>query len=186
MTRSVLFVQGGGEGVHDQWDDKLVASLERELGEGYTVRYPRMPDEGDPRYGAWKAALFEEFNLLGHGAVVVGHSVGGAVLIHALAERAPRAKLGGIFLVAAPFIGEGGWQSDDVTPITDFSERLPSGVPIFLYHGTHDDTVPTTHVGLYAKAIPRAVVRTLESRDHQFNNDLSCVAHDIRDCLPTF
>lgn len=41
MTKRVLFVQGGGEGVHDQWDDKLVESLERELGEGYVVAIPR-------------------------------------------------------------------------------------------------------------------------------------------------
>ena len=54
MTRQVLFVQGGGEGVHDQWDDKLVASLRRELGPGYEVRYPRMPGEDDPHYAPWK------------------------------------------------------------------------------------------------------------------------------------
>jgi hypothetical protein len=34
--RQVLFVQGGGGGVHDDWDDKLVASLATELDGGYT------------------------------------------------------------------------------------------------------------------------------------------------------
>ena len=47
-TRQVLFIQGGGAGVHDEWDDKLVDSLRRELGDGYEVRYPRMPAEDDP------------------------------------------------------------------------------------------------------------------------------------------
>src|SRR4051812_15264491 len=41
----VMFVQGGGEGAHDSWDNKLVASLEQALGAGYSVRYPRMPKE---------------------------------------------------------------------------------------------------------------------------------------------
>jgi len=181
MTRSVLFIQGAGEGTHDQWDNKLVASLERELGEGYTVRYPRMPEEGDPRYDAWKTALFKELDALEDGAIVVGHSIGGAILIHALAERAPRKKLGGIYLVSAPFIGEGGWPSDDIKPIADFSGRLPPDIPIFLYYGTHDDTVPLAHVHLYAKAIPGAVIRTVAGSDHQLNNDLSPVARDIRD-----
>ncbi|WP_261333555.1 hypothetical protein [Rhizobium leguminosarum] len=36
------------------------------------------------------------------------------------------------------------------------------------------------HVHLYAKAVPHAVVRTLEDRDHQLDNDLSDVARDIR------
>jgi hypothetical protein len=49
--RQILFIQGGGAGAHDEWDDKLVESLRRELGAGHEVRYPRMPGEGDPAYG---------------------------------------------------------------------------------------------------------------------------------------
>ena len=48
MRQQVMFIQGGGEGTHDEWDDKLVDSLARELGEGFEVRYPRMPDEETP------------------------------------------------------------------------------------------------------------------------------------------
>ena len=99
MAAPVLFVQGGGEGVHDHWDDKLVASLERELGDGYAVRYPRMPRENHPEYCAWKAALREEFESLEDGAILVGHSVGGTVLIHALAEQPPRVRLRGLLLL---------------------------------------------------------------------------------------
>ena len=57
MTKQVLFIQGGGAGTHDNWDSKLVASLTRELGQGYDIRYPRMPNEGDPSYPAWKTVL---------------------------------------------------------------------------------------------------------------------------------
>ena len=48
MTTQILFVQGGGEGVHDQWDKKLVDSLGSELGRDYEIRYPLMPNEADP------------------------------------------------------------------------------------------------------------------------------------------
>jgi hypothetical protein len=48
--RQMLFLQGGGAGVHGQWDDKLVASLRRGLGQGWPIRYPRLPDEADPSY----------------------------------------------------------------------------------------------------------------------------------------
>jgi hypothetical protein len=44
-TRQILLIQGGGAGAHDEWDDKLVESLRRELGGEYDVRYPRMPNE---------------------------------------------------------------------------------------------------------------------------------------------
>ena len=57
MTTQILFIQGGGKGVHDEWDDKIVDSLERELGADYAIRYPRMPHEGDPKYEDWRATL---------------------------------------------------------------------------------------------------------------------------------
>ncbi|MES1178313.1 MAG: hypothetical protein ABUL62_28590 [Myxococcales bacterium] len=77
VKRAVLFVQGGGEGAHDQWDDKLVESLKRGLGPGFEVHYPRMPAEAEPSYAAWKPALLGELEALPAGAVLVAHSVRG-------------------------------------------------------------------------------------------------------------
>ena len=178
--RQILFVQGGGEDVHDQWDNKLVESLRRELGPGYEVRYPRMPDEADPRVAVWTNALQGEIATLKDGAIVVGHSLGGTILINVLAEHAPAVELGAIVLIAAPFIGHGGWEIDDIEPVSDLAGRLPAGVPVFLYHGDDDATAPVAHLALYAAAIPHASVRRLANRDHQLDNDLSEVASDIR------
>ena len=180
MRNQILFVQGGGEGVHDAWDDKLVRSLERELGEECAVLYPRMPDEADPHYSAWKTALLSAFDDLEEDAILIGHSLGGTILIHVLTEQRPARKLGAIALIAAPFIGEGGWQSDEIKPFTEVAERVPGDVPVFIYHGTADEIVPVEHLQLYARAIPKASIRVLSDRDHQLNNDLSEVARDIR------
>lgn len=180
MTNQVLFVQGGGEGTHDEWDNKLVGSLERELGSAYDVRYPRMPNEADPKYARWKAALRKEFAKLDDGAILVGHSIGGTILINVLAEEPPDRTPSGIFLVAAPFVGGGGWPSEDIEPISDLGARLPERSRVYLYHGSDDDTAPFGHVGLYKKAIPQAVVRRLVGRDHQLNEDMSELAADIR------
>jgi predicted alpha/beta hydrolase family esterase len=178
--KQVLFVQGGGEGAHDEWDNTLVDNLQRALGAEWEVRYPRMPNEGDPKYSAWKAALGRELDALDDGAIVVGHSIGGTVLINALATKKPRQKLGGIFLLASPFVGEGGWPSDEIKPPNSLGVALPDGVPVFLYHGGKDETAPIAHADLYAEAIPQAVIHRLPGRDHQLNNDLSEVARDIR------
>jgi predicted alpha/beta hydrolase family esterase len=180
MTKQVLFIQGGGDGVHDEWDNKLVDSLRDALGPRYEIRYPIMPNEADPKYAAWKAAVENEFAALEDGAILVGHSLGGTILINVLAERAPNCALGAIVLIAAPFIGKGGWKSEDIEPRPDLAARLPRGVPIFLYHGRKDETAPLGHVDLYAEAVPGSHVRRLEGRDHQLNNDLSEVANDIR------
>ena len=178
--RNVLFVQGGGENVHDQWDNKLVDSLQRNLGADYEITYPLMPNEADPDYGTWKAALYQEFANLRDDALLVGHSIGGMILVKALEEEPSQRAFGGIFLIAAPFVGEGGWTSDDVELPTDLGSRLPASMPVYLYHGSSDEEIPFDHVELYARAIPQAVVRPLTGRDHQLNEDLSEVAADIR------
>lgn len=179
-TRQILFVQGAGKDVHEQWDNKLVESLRQALGPTYDVRYPLMPNEADPQLAAWGVVLKNEIAALQSGAIVIGHSLGGTILIHVLAERAPAIALGAIVLIAAPFIGRGGWKSDDMYTTADLAARLPPGVPVFLYHGDKDTIAPIAHVTLYAAAIPHAHVRQLANRDHQLDNDLSDVARDIR------
>jgi predicted alpha/beta hydrolase family esterase len=178
--KQVLFIQGGGAGAHDQWDSKLVESLTHELGTTYRVSYPRMPDEADPKYAAWKAALEQAIAALDDGAILIGHSVGGTILVNALAEAPPHRKLSGVFLVAAPFIGAGGWPSEDIKGSLELGARLPPVTPIYLYHGSADCTAPLAHLDLYARAIPHAVVRRLEGRNHQLDDDLAEVAADIR------
>lgn len=180
MTRQVLFVQGGGAGSHDRWDSKLVESLRNDLGPTYEIRYPRMPSEDDPNYATWKRALENEFATLSDGAILIGHSIGGTILVNALAEHPPERKFGAIFLIAAPFVGEGGWQSDDLKPQRELGERLPTGAPIHLYHGLADDTAPPSHAELYARAIPQARLCRLPGRDHQLNNDLTEIAAMIK------
>lgn len=178
--KQVLFIQGGGEGTHDAWDNKLADSLRRNLGSGFDVRYPRMPNEDEPDYQTWKAAIAEAMAGLDDGAVVVAHSIGGTILISALAEAAPKRKLAGVFLIATPFVGTGGWSMEEIPPMADLGARLPRQIPVHLYHGSEDDTAPIAHVGLYAGAIPGAIVHRLQGRDHQLNDDLTEVAADIR------
>jgi len=186
MTSSgqVLFIQGGGAGTHDEWDDKLVASLRRELGDGYEVRYPRMPAEDDPSDRTWVPAIERELAALDDGALVVGHSVGGTLLVHALAQHPAGVRLGAIVLLAAPFVGAGGWPADEFNLPDDLGERLPAGVPVHLFHGTDDDTAPPAHADLYARAIPQALLHQLPGRDHQLGNDLRDVANEIKALRP--
>lgn len=128
-ARQVLFVQGGGTGTHDEWDNVLVDGLRTDLGPGHEVRYPRMPEEGDPSYPRWSAAIWREMADLDEEAAVVGHSVGGTTLVQALTQRPPGRRLAAIVLIAAPFVGQGGWPGDDFEFSGDLSERLPAGVP---------------------------------------------------------
>lgn len=179
-VRQVLFIQGGGAGAHDEWDDKLVESLGRELGEGYEVRYPRMPGEDDPGYARWSTAIRREMADLDDGAVAVGHSIGAAILVSALADQPPERGLAAIVLIAAPFVGPGGWPGDKFELTGDLGARLPPGARVHVFHGLADETAPVSHAGLYALAIPQAQVHRLPGRNHQLNDNLSEVAEAIR------
>jgi hypothetical protein len=88
VTHQILFVQGDGTGTHDDWDSRLVESLRDAFGPSCEIRYPRLPNEADPNDAPWKAVLAREFAGLRDGAILVGHSVGGTILINALAEAA--------------------------------------------------------------------------------------------------
>jgi predicted alpha/beta hydrolase family esterase len=177
--RQLLFVQGGGKGAHDEWDSQLVASLERALGQGYEIRYPRMPHESDPKYERWESALDAELGALRDDAIVVAHSLGATVLLKLLSEQPARRSFGAIFLIAAPFVGEGGWAADELQLPPKLGARLPKGVPIDFYQGLADQIAPPAHVELYARAVPQARVHRLSGRDHQLNGDLSEVASAI-------
>ncbi len=175
----MLFIQGAGAGTHDDWDDKLVASLRRELGAGWEILYPRMPAEDDPSYATWGPAVVGAMATLEDGAVVVGHSVGGTILIQTLAEQAPDVELGAVVLIAAPFVGEGGWPDEEFEVSSHLGSRLPRGVPVHVIHGLDDDTAPPAHADLYAREIPHAHLHLLPGRDHQLGNDLAEVARLI-------
>ena len=179
-ARRVLFIQGAGESTHDEWDSALVDSLTTALGTGFEVLYPRMPSESDPSYSRWSAAIWREMAELDERGVVVGHSIGGTILVQALIDRPPERKLAAIVLIAAPFVGGGGWPGEDFEFSDDLGDRLPTGVPMYVFHGAQDEIAPASHGRLYAKAIPGALVQVLPGRDHQLNDDLTEVALAIR------
>ena len=127
MKKQVLFIQGGGEGAYAE-DADLAASLQDALGTEYDVIYPHMPGEDDPQYEAWAAQIAQERALLGDKAIIVGHSVGGAVLLRYLSEEKIDRPVAGIFIIAAPYWGAEDWQAD-----------LPEELPIYLYHSRDDE-----------------------------------------------
>jgi pimeloyl-ACP methyl ester carboxylesterase len=49
----------------------------------------------------------------------------------------------------------------------DLGAKLPPGVRVHVFHGLQDETIPPSHAGLYALAIPQAQVYQLPGRDHQ-------------------
>jgi pimeloyl-ACP methyl ester carboxylesterase len=69
-------------------------------------------------------------------------------MVCALAEIRPERKYRGIFPITAPFVDVGGWPNDSIPARLDLGAALPRDVPVFLYQGDADPTVPASHVDL--------------------------------------
>jgi predicted alpha/beta hydrolase family esterase len=181
MAKQVLFIQGAGEGAYDA-DKKLADSLRHALGSDYEVRYPRMPDEDNAPYEQWKQQVETELATMSGPVSLVGHSVGAAILAQSLTEIDVNTPVAGIFLMSTPFWGGDGWRYEGYQQLelpNDFAAQLPQDARIFLYHSHDDSTVPFSHLALYARVLPKATVRAIESGGHQLNNDLTMIAKDI-------
>ena len=179
MKKQVLFIQGAGEGAYEE-DGKLVKSLRDVLGTEYNVRYPKMPEEEDQGYEAWKGQISKELAALDGEVILVGHSVGCSMLLKYLSEENVKNAIAGIFLIAAPYWGIGGWQMDEFTLDEGCASETLKGVPVFFYHSREDDIVPFAHLAMHTEKFPQATIREFDGRGHQLNNDLADVAADIK------
>jgi predicted alpha/beta hydrolase family esterase len=176
-TRQVLFVHGAGGEAFEE-DAALVRSLREALGPDFGVAYPEMPDADDPEFGKWRARISHELSTLDGGVILVGHSLGASILLKYLSEERVEKPIAGVFLIATPYWGTADWEAEFKLR-EDFPAVLPEDVPIFFYHSRDDEVVPFAHLALYASELPRATVRKVDGRGHQFGDDLAEVAEDI-------
>ena len=179
MKKRALFIHGGGEGAYEE-DKKMAANLQDALGTAYDVRHPKMPNEDSPEYEAWKERIARELAALDGEVILVGHSLGGSILLKYLSEEKLEKPVAGIFLVAPPYWGAEDWEVGEYELQKGFASKLPKELPLFFYHSRDDEWVPFEHLAMYAERFPRATVHELDGRGHQFNDDLSEVAEDIR------
>jgi predicted alpha/beta hydrolase family esterase len=180
VRKDVLFVQGAGKGAHEA-DGLLATSLQRALGAGYVVCFPKMPNEEDPDLSAWASRIATELTASGAEVILVGHSLGALTLLKYLADHPLDRLVAGLYLLAAPSRDDADWNYAALELPRDIAARL-SGIPrIFLYHSRDDEIVPFAHLTLHARRLPKAIIRITDGRGHQFGNDLADVAADIRD-----
>ena len=178
MKQQVLFIHGAGGEAHVT-AKFLAASLQNALGDDYDVRYPQMPQPANPKYEAWRDVIVHELSETNNRTILVGHSLGGSILLKVLSETPIEKSVAGLYLIAVPYWGAEDWEVDAFTLDRDFAVRLPAELPIVFYYSRDDAVFPFAHQKLYAQHLPAATFREFTGRDHQFNNDLSAIAHDI-------
>ena len=180
MKKQILFIHSGGSQGPHQGSNDLVGFIKSELGLEYELRYPQMPDPENPHYAAWKELINEEMQELGSSLILIGHSLGGSVLIKYLSEETCEKRIEGLFLIAAPFFGTRDWKVHEYLLNKNFAEKLPKTSGIYLYHSTNDEVVPYSHLNSYVEKLPGAIVRSFECSLHLFSRGIPILISDIK------
>ncbi|WP_408010293.1 hypothetical protein ACJROX_08385 [Pseudalkalibacillus sp. A8] len=81
MKKYVLFIHSAGAQVLHQGSSELAAYLKDALGYEYDVLNPKMPEPENPEYTLWKVQIEKELSALDGEVMLIGHSLGGSVLL---------------------------------------------------------------------------------------------------------
>ncbi|GAK01132.1 alpha/beta hydrolase [Geomicrobium sp. JCM 19055] len=180
MTKQVLFIHSAGPQNAHEGSDALKGSLVQQLGNDYEWMAPPMPFPEDPKYAQWKAVLDESFASMHDGVVLIGHSLGGSVLLKYLSEEKCHVSISALCLIASPFWGVADWRREDFVLCEDFGTRLPTIPHMYFYQSKDDDQVPDTHMVYYAEKIRSLNPRLLSGKDHLFQDGLPELVTDLK------
>jgi len=177
----VLFAHsGGGQGYPGQGSFDLVSHLREELVDRYEIIYPIIEDPYAPTYEMWQRLFSQEFSKAQKPEILIGHSLGGSMLLKYLSEEKPDVDISALFLISIPHWGENGWEVEDFKMTTDFGTELSHISKIFFYHSHDDFIVPFTHLEYYKSTFPNAIIRVLAGNDHAFAKGIPELVSDIR------
>jgi predicted alpha/beta hydrolase family esterase len=180
MPSAVLLVHSSGPQGPGEGSAPFAARLREELGPGYEVLFPIMPDPENPHYAPWSERLGEVLAELDAPVVLVGHSLGGSVALKLLSEGGGQEGIAGLVLVATPFWGESDWEAEWALP-KGWPDRATVLPPTVLFHSRDDDEIPVASLDLYARRLPDAEARPLDGNGHLYDRgDLTEIVEAIR------
>lgn len=159
----------------------FVEHLKKSLPD-FRIIHPLMPSPDKPNYKAWCSRLREELSPLKGELILIGHSLGGSVLLKFLSEEEIQSSVAGFYMVSAPYWGVGGWNAEEFILKKDFIKSLPPLGAIQIYHSKNDPHVPFAHAGFYAKALPDSVLHAIPGEDHAFQKGLPQIVKDLTTC----
>jgi uncharacterized protein len=181
MASAVLVLHSSGPQGPGEGSDPFARRLDEELGSEYAILFPKLPAPDDPHYAPWSERIGQILDDADQPLVVVGHSLGGSVLLKRLAETGPNESIRGLVLVATPLWGrEEQWELEWALPEgwTGAETELPR---TFLFHSRDDEVIPFAHLQRYAELLPGASVHRLEGNGHLFDRgDLSEILDAVR------
>ncbi|PST84353.1 hypothetical protein C7T94_06460 [Pedobacter yulinensis] len=178
---TLLFAHSAGaQGPPDKGSYGLVAYMRTALEPAFDIRCPIVADPEKPTYDSWTQELTTAFSEIDGSVILVGHSLGGSVLLKFLSEHSLQQRVTGLFLIATPNWDDPDWDVEEYKLESDFAQKLPPVPAAFIYHSTDDPVVPFDHHLFYKTTLSHATVRQLPGNDHVFGAGLPVLIADLR------
>lgn len=150
------------------------STLSKNLGKGYEIIQPAMPNKNNAQYVEWKLWFKKLIPYLNKEIILIGHSLGGTFLAKYLSENNFPKKIKATFLLAAPF---GNWDNKKLG-YSLASFKLPQnldklqkqGGKIFIYQSKDDPVVPFDDCKKYNAKLKNSKLRIFTNKKH-FNQE---------------
>ena len=156
--------------------------LQDQLGSGFDVYLPQMPNKQNAQYEEWKLWFEKYIQLLDDNTVFIGYSLGAIFLVKYLSENVLSKRIKATFLLGTPFDNEG----MDKEPLNSFlrvgelKNFEKQAGKLFFYHSEDDFAVPFNHLSKYQKELPLAQFRSLKDRNHFLQAEVPELIIDIK------
>lgn len=175
----ILFIHSAGDQGPGEGSSRFLARLRDAMGTDTEIVAPLMPKPDSPEADTWVDATRTHLAEMSGPFVLLGHSLGGSIILKCLAQSGVPGGVSGVVTVAAPFWGAQGWEYDAFALPANAGKALQA-LPVTMLFGDADETVSTDHLELYRQAIPTAAGRMIAG-DHEFaSGDIDAVADAIR------
>lgn len=141
-------------------------NLQEQLGDGYRVLRPSMPNKLDARYDAWSIWFEKVMEQVEGPVTLVGHSLGGMFLLKYLSHNTVSNKVEALHSVASPYDSDEHGELQAFALPEDLSGVAEQCRVIHLYHSQDDPTVPIGEFDEIVKRLPSTTVHRLNGRGH--------------------
>ncbi len=181
MKQKIFFLHSAGPQDKNEGSSGFLASLIADLQDSYEIVHPVMPNPENPDYEPWKEELDRDFSHLAGDVILIGHSLGGSVLIKYISENKVNFNIIGLFLCAAPFWGvDKDWQYEPFALASNFADKINRIDNLHMYHSLGDPIVEFKHAQRYKHELPNAKLHSLDGSSHVFESGVPELVDDIK------
>jgi predicted alpha/beta hydrolase family esterase len=154
---------------------KWTTTLAEDLGAGYEVIMPPMPNKQNAKYQEWKIWFERHFEHLHDGVILIGCSLGAMFLTKYFIENKAPFVVKMLVIMACP-IQTGDFTDtscgDFLSDVADLPKLSKKAAHTFILHSKDDFVVPYEHALHYKAALPEAELITFEDKNHFLVSEL--------------